>query len=164
MPQAGFVEDFEATPGTVALTLDVDGVHPSTCIIDACDLDSALTIGAQLTEGFSFGAVVTAIADHFKTLRNENADFSEFDTIGYSALWTAMNHPTCGEATRDAVSEALRERHAVHLTWYFADGRFAVAMGARYVNIGAVIKGKSIPGRPMLWKKRREPRDKQTMN
>jgi len=124
-------EDFVAPGGTVAITIDVEGVSPSTLMFDATKVAEIEARAKEMAAGLSYRPAVRVFAKMFAdAMRGNNKDDSELTAIGIGILWTAFNHPESGDQMRRRVSEALRKNGKAHITWHFSMGwQFPLARG-----------------------------------
>jgi hypothetical protein len=139
-PDAGPVEDFRAPIGTVAITLDIHGAAPSTCLIDATKLVDVMGDIGRLSEARDYYWVVRAIASEFLRAKQTGAE-APFLSLGLAAFWTALHHPQLGAPMRDAVSESLRRRGRAHITWQFSPTTgLAMALAEAFVDLEGVAE------------------------
>ena len=133
--QAGPAEDFRAPVGTVAVTLDVQGAGPSTCIIDAANLVDAISELNRRLAGLDYHASVRFVASEFLKAKARGDD-DTLSSVGLLCLWTALHHPKQGAAMRDAVSEALRRDGKTHITWQYSPTTgLAMALSEKFVDL-----------------------------
>lgn len=126
--------DFVAHEGTVAITFDVQGVHPATCSIDAAQLVPLLDGVAEYAARLSYYGLVRHIAGEF-TKAKRTGDDGPFQWIGIAGLWTAFNHPKSGDAMRQAVSENLRQDGKAHISWHYGPNGLGMALSKQFVDL-----------------------------
>lgn len=137
---SGPVEDFRAPAGTIAVTLDVKGAAPSTCMIDATKMVDMIGDVNRLFAGLEYYAGVRAVATAFREAKRAGDD-AALMAIGPLCLWTALHHPKTGASMREAVSDTLRCKGKAHLTWqYSADTGLAMALAEKFVDLEDLAK------------------------
>ena len=112
------MEDFVCPEGTISMTFDVEGVDPSTCIIDPSGIGSALDRITELSRDLPYHGLVRFVAQEF-TKAKQTGDQGAYAWIGLAGLWVVFNHPTNGEAMRKAVFVRLRRDGKSHISWCF---------------------------------------------
>jgi hypothetical protein len=130
----GPAEDFVAPVGTVAITFSIEGVPPSTCMIDASKIVDAMDRVTEIYKGLSYYSMVRAIGREFTKARN-TSDKCAFEWLGLAGVWTCFNHPQSGTAMRKAVSTKLRHEGKAHITWNFGSGGLGVALADKFVDL-----------------------------
>jgi hypothetical protein len=134
----GPVEDFRAPVGTIAITLDVEGAAPSSCVIDASQLVDVMDRLHDLVSGLDYYAGVRFIAREFLKAK-QSGDDSAFEWLGIVTLWSALHHPKQGSDMRKAVSEALRSDGKAHITWCFSPTKgLAMALAERFIDLAGL--------------------------
>jgi len=146
----GPVEDFVAPFGTVAITIDVQGVAPSTCMLDASSIAGVVDQVHQLASSLDYRSLVRHVAAEFAKAKRPGGDASAFEWLGIVILWTALHHPDIGRDMRDGVSDALCREGKAHITWQFSPSSgLAMALGPGFIDLepiaaaapqGAVLK------------------------
>jgi len=130
----GRVEDFVAPEETVALTFDIEGVSPSTAVIDVAKVSDVLEKITETTRGLSYYDLVRLIAREF-TKAKKAGDEGAFAWIGFIGLWASMNHPQAGEKMRKAVARRLRSDGKAHITWHFGSNGLALSLAEGFVDL-----------------------------
>jgi hypothetical protein len=126
----------EVPPGLLGITIDVEGVAPSTVMFDMGRVTEIEAEAATLARrhGIKYYAVVRALAEQFGQVRRRGDDRG-LTGIGIGILWTCFNHPTTGERMRRAVSTALRRDGKAHITWYFGEHGLGVSLAKGFVDM-----------------------------
>jgi hypothetical protein len=132
------VEDFRAPVGTIAITLDVHGAAPSTCMIDAAKLVDVMNKIEQFTAPLDYHQIVRFVGSEL--LRAKQAgDNKASEWIGLLCLWTALHHPKLGSEMRDAVSAALRRDGKAHISWQYSPATgLAMALAEKFVDLEGI--------------------------
>jgi hypothetical protein len=128
-------EDFRVPAGRLALTLDIEGVNPSTCIMDPAAVPAVLElVDREMTRlRIPYGSAVAGLAAEFRSARRQGDD-GAMAGIGPACLWLAFNHPQTGALMRERVSDALRREGKAHLTLTVAGERLCLALGPQFVD------------------------------
>ena len=131
----GAAGDFKAPIGTVAVTLDVQGIPPSTCLIDAAKVSDVISEIDKITKGLDYYKVVRFTATEFSKAK-QTGDDGPLQWVGLVALWTALHHPRMGEDMRKKVSAALRDKGKAHVTWQFSPNTgLAMALAEGFIDL-----------------------------
>jgi hypothetical protein len=131
----GRVEDFRAPEGTIAITLDVQGVAPSTCIVDAARVVDVIAEVNRLTAGMDYYRVVRFVGSQFLKAK-QTGDDAAFKWIGLACLWTALHHPKVGADLRKAISDGLRKDGKAHISWRFSPTTgLAMPLSEKFVDL-----------------------------
>jgi hypothetical protein len=141
------VEDFRVPDGLLAITFDVAGAAPTTCMIDPSRLVEALEGAAAVIQQTYYQTVRGTAYGLLQAKRQ--GDDETLPGIGLMGVWTAFNHPKSGDAFRRGVSRRLRETGKAHITWRFGPAGLAMAMGDAFVDLEALI-GDGVAGRSRL--------------
>ncbi|MCL2430561.1 MAG: hypothetical protein FWD12_15145 [Alphaproteobacteria bacterium] len=139
--EPGPAEAFQCPTGLVAVTLDVQGVAPATCLMDARDVtDTAAGIQRQIADlECDYYATVRFIAGAFAKVKQAAQPDVELQWIGPLTLWSALHHPGAGAAVRSKVSDALRNAGRAHITWQVSNAGLAIAVADKFVDLDAFI-------------------------
>jgi hypothetical protein len=135
----GPVEAFRVPDGCVALTFDVEGVAPSTCIMDPTNLSVTLEAMDGLMRAKSYVSMVRGVAAEFRAAKRTGRDKS-LSSLGLMGLWLAFNHPNSGEVMRERVSDALRREGKAHITMSFGAAGLCFALGSRFMDARRLIE------------------------
>lgn len=132
-------EDFVAPVGTVAITIDVEGIAPTTLMFDATKVAEIEAKAKELAAGLSYRPAVGNFAKMFVDARKQQDD-RELTAIGIGILWSAFNHPQSGDQMRRRVSAALRKDGKAHITWHFSLRHgLAISLGEGFVDLEQII-------------------------
>ncbi len=129
----GPVERFRVPAGCIALTLDVEGVHPSTCIMDPAELPAALERVEPALRPVPYATAVRGVAAEFRSARKTGRDKS-LTGIGLAGMWLAFHHPEAGATMRERVSDALRREGKAHVTMAVRAAGLVLALAPQFVE------------------------------
>jgi hypothetical protein len=127
-------EHFRAPEGTVALTFDVEGASPSTCVLAAGGIVDVLDKVAQVFAKVPYRPLVRRIAADFLKARL-GGDDNALSWIAPVALWAALHHPDAGAVMRAGVSDNLRRCGKAHITWQYGPKGLAIALADGFVDL-----------------------------
>lgn len=131
----GFRE-FTAPSGTVAITLDINGAQPTTCMIDATKLTDALADIETEASKHSYDDLVRIVAREFPPAKADHDD-RVIEWLGLLALWTAFNTPTAPQM-RTAVASLMRRNEVTHITWHVGSNGLAIALSNSFVDLAEI--------------------------
>jgi hypothetical protein len=131
-------EDFVVPEGIVAITMDVDGAPPSTCLFEATaavDIEGYVQSAMdKIPDNPGYRRFVAVLAEVFLKAR-QSRDDSELEPIGCAAFWTVLNHPQMGGQARQAISAQLRRDGKTHITWRFGKDGLGISVGERFADM-----------------------------
>jgi hypothetical protein len=132
--KTGRAEDFRAPAGCCAITIDIVGLTPTSCVIENVKL-------ADLVRGFdgfaakrTYAEVLNLFVAAFRRLK---AGHDEAESACLMAWWLAFRHPTGGASMTTAVSDMMALGERVHITLHVgAAGRgLAIELSDRFVDL-----------------------------
>ncbi len=130
----GAAEHFTAPEGTIAITFDVAGVDPSTCLIETASLVPILEELDATARASPYHDLVRQTAREFVRAKSEG-DEATLRWIGMLGFWTALNHPNAPDMRRAVAAAMRQEGRAVHLSWRFGPAGLAVALSDQFVDL-----------------------------
>jgi hypothetical protein len=132
--------EFRTPAGTLAVTLDIEGLAPATYVFDAGRMVEVLAGVSSAASKVSYYALVQRVASDFIKAMRAGGDGEALTGIGIAALWIAMHHPQSGPALRRAVSGHLRRDGRAHITWHFAPASgLGLALAGTFVDLEDIV-------------------------
>jgi hypothetical protein len=133
------VFEYQVPRGKVALTFDVDGLPPSTALIDVEKLvDVVDAVSRRIVADKTYEQVLSLFVIAFKKAKGDSSVGYATSVLGF---WLALNHPKSGHEMRKLVADEIATNNRAHLTFFVAKERpgLAIAVAPQFVDLGTFV-------------------------